>query len=431
MTWLFLSVIFFLTALSANAGNIAVVTLAAGEDFIESVKPGFENKKKYCQKHGYDFISCNENLDPSRHPAWSKVLLIQQAFKRPDCKWVVWLDADTLIMNQGIPLENFIDEKYDLIIAHDFEGINSGVMFFRNCEWSKIFLDKVYTHTEFLNHKWYEQLGIVAETNKSENTIHIKDVPQRLFNSYPVETKNSLTSTYQNGDFLIHFAGQHGVLEPLFSKYGKLVIDEPNLPGLDQYLGIYGFSLSPNHSNNNEGYMTEKQREQFNEFLAQNQQIETMMEIGLNGGHSAENFIQRCKNLKKFTSFDICQHPYAPVAVDYMTHKYKSRFEFVKGDSMKTVPGYASQNPAQKFDLIYIDGNHSREMCMSDIVNCRSLAHPKTILLIDDYHSWIQEVVDSLKDKGLLEINKVHHSWDENGFRSWVEAKYKNVLPQN
>ena len=56
--------------------------------------------------------------------------------------------------------------------------------------------------------------------------------------------------------------------------------------------------------------MTEEQREQFKIYLDQNPHIESILEIGLNGGHSAENFFQCCKNLKKFSSFDICWRAY-------------------------------------------------------------------------------------------------------------------------
>lgn len=420
--------LFFTFTLSAN--EITAISIAAGDDFRERVKLGIENKESYCKKYGYKFVCADKTLDTSRHPAWSKILLALETFNDPECKWVVWLDADTLIMNKGIPLSDFIDPNYNLIISQDWNGINSGVFFIKNCEWSKQLLKQAYNHTEFLNHHWYEQLALIREINKPEFTPLVKVVPQRFFNAYPIESAASLNSTFQPGDFLIHFAGQHGsALSPLFSHYFKFIQEDGGMVSLDQYLGYYGFQLSPLHSSQNEGYMTQKQKEQFQEFLEKNQHIESILEIGLNGGHSADNFFQNCKKLKKFTSVDICMHPYAQAAVDYMTRKYKDRFEFIKGDSMKKIPEYTDLFSNQKFDLIYIDGNHSHEACTADIANCQKLAHANTILLIDDYTAWIQEIVDSFQAKGMIEIKNIHRSWDDNGYRAWAEARY--LFPNN
>src|SRR5271157_2844263 len=60
---------------------------------------------------------------------------------------------------------------------------------------------------------------------------------------------------------------------------------------LDDFLGMHGFHLSPLHSGVNEGYMTLTQKEQFRDRLKSYSSIRTIMEIGLNGGHSAENFL--------------------------------------------------------------------------------------------------------------------------------------------
>lgn len=151
---------------------------------------------------------------------------------------------------------------------------------------------------------------------------------------------------------------------------------------MDQYLNYFGFQLSSLHSEKNEGYMTHEQQKQFNDFLARHVHIKSVLEIGLNGGHSAENFFQNCKNLEKFLSFDICMHKYTPVAVEYLARKYKEKFAFIEGDSSLTLPEYA-KNSKEKFDLIYIDGNHSYDNCIKDILNCQNFATESTILLID------------------------------------------------
>ncbi len=107
--------LFFSTAI--HAADIAVVSIAIGDSYYEQVKLGIENKHVYCEKHGYDFIFTEETLDHSRHPYWQKILLTLKAMENPQYQWVVWIDADTLIMDLSTPLEDFIDKKNNFIIA--------------------------------------------------------------------------------------------------------------------------------------------------------------------------------------------------------------------------------------------------------------------------------------------------------------------------
>lgn len=193
---------------------------------------------------------------------------------------------------------------------------------------------------------------------------------------------------------------------------------------LDQYLEMHGFFLSPTHSWNNEGYMSNEQKEQFKDQLAQHAGIKSILEIGLNGGHSADNFLQCCQNLEKFVSFDINMHAYTAVAVDYLSQTYSEIFEFVEGDSNVTIPQYASDYLERKFDLIYIDGGHSYQTCLNDIINCKLLAHAATIVWIDDYGWDIQSAVTYLQNRKFLELVAVHKSSGVNGERVWAEVHY-------
>lgn len=430
MKRLILGLLFLFCITSLTAADIAVITIAHGKEYQKCVKRGTKSKRAYCKKHGYDFIFCKKSLDPSRKIYWSKILLALKVLENPSYKWVVWLDADTLIMNQDIPLEDLIDEKVNFCISQDWNGINSGVFFIKNCNWSKRFLTNVYARTDCLTEKWPEQTAIARELHeKPEFGSKAKIVPQRLFNSYPPEMRSSLTSTYQPGDFLLHFAGIRGSenLSKIFAKYSRQILNNRNHISLDQYLGYYGFNLSPQNSHINEGYMSNEQKKQYRKRLSLYPHIERILEIGLNGGHSAENFLQTCKNLKKFISFDINMHDYTPRAVEYFKRKYKNKFEFIAGDSTLTVPHYASSFPDQKFDLIYVDGKHTYEYVIKDILNCRAFAHSDTILWVDDYSSFIQEAVLSLQEKGMIKVVHVQKSNGRHGDRSWMEARY--ILP--
>lgn len=230
---------------AAYASDIAVVTIASGTEYRKIVTPGIENKKKYCELHGYDFIVCEETLDSSRSPSWSKVLLLNKLMENSSYKWLFWTDADSLIMNHSIRLEDLIDERYNMVITVDFASICAGEFFMKNCEWSRQFLKIIYGHTECIHHRWWEQCAMIEELKiNPSHYAYIKLFPQRIMNSFPKEQFPHVgsQSIYQTGDFIFHFAGTNlELLNTLMQKYSQETINDPALFTLDYYLGIYGF----------------------------------------------------------------------------------------------------------------------------------------------------------------------------------------------
>jgi len=424
--------IFLFVTHCITASDIAVVSIAAGENYQQKVKLGIENNRYYCQQHGYDFIFSDQSEDTSRHIYWSKIALVLKTLQKPTYKWVVWIDADALIMNHGIPLEDLIDEKYNFIISRDSSGINSGVFFIKNCDWSRDFLKSVYARTDCLKNANPEQDAIKLQIQLPAYKAFTKIVPQRFFNSYEGNYYHRHTNiAYQPGDFIVHFAGLNLTLgfslSDLCQKYASQVVNDRKLLTLDSYLSIYGYQPKPDGSGQNEGFMTDAQKQQFCARLALMPEITTIAEIGLNAGHSANTFFHSCPNLTKLVSFDINHHKYTAIAAEYLARTYKNCFEFVAGDSILTILHYAKQFPSQKFDLIYIDGNHTFEYCYRDILNCKSIAHSGTIVWVDDYNfNTVSRAVQKLLHDGQIEINEIHRSFDPRGERCWVELQYRH-----
>lgn len=195
---------------------------------------------------------------------------------------------------------------------------------------------------------------------------------------------------------------------------------------LDQLLLDHGFSLGPNGGSRAEGYLTESQKLQFQNRLKTYPPIQTIAEIGLNAGHSAENFLISCPDLKKLVSFDLCFYEYTDYAVDYLQKNYGCKFHFIKGDSRQTVNEHAKDYPEKTFDLIYIDGNHLYDCCLADLLNCANIAHSGTILWMDDYQYLpVFLAIHEQVHAGLIELIDIHESMDPiGGLRCWAEAKY-------
>ncbi len=198
---------------------------------------------------------------------------------------------------------------------------------------------------------------------------------------------------------------------------------------LDLYLRNHGFPMTANGRDGNytnEGYMTTEQQQQIRQQLRR-YPITSIAEIGLNGGHSAFNFIQECNNLKKFVSFDLGIYPETQCAVQFFQKYYGQMFEFFGGPSQTSVPEYHKNNPTQTFDLIYIDGSHEYEGCYLDIINCKKLAHQSTILWLDDFtFEGPTRAIKELVDSEFIVIDEKFFSDGKCGGRAWMQFRYKN-----
>ena len=116
------------------------------------------------------------------------------------------------------------------------------------------------------------------------------------------------------------------------------------------------------------------------QMIVSDSNIKNILEIGFNAGHSADIFLSY--NTKcNLVSFDIGEHSYVKVGKEYIDKTYPNRHTLIIGDSTKTVPNYDTDH---KYDLIFIDGGHSYQVAIADLLNCKKLAHKDTIVIMDD-----------------------------------------------
>lgn len=120
--------------------------------------------------------------------------------------------------------------------------------------------------------------------------------------------------------------------------------------------------------------------------LCSSTSIKLAMEIGFNGGHSAELFLKSNKFLN-LISFDLGNHDYVSLGKNFIDNSYPFRHRLILGDSRSTVPKFSKENPCVKFDFIFIDGGHDYDIAMADLVNCRRLSTPDTVVILDDTRS--------------------------------------------
>jgi hypothetical protein len=173
------------------------------------------NKVAYCERHGYDYLLSHEPISPERPASWNKVRLFQKHIK--DYDYLFWNDTDTFVMNQELPLEALVDPVYPILVGSDGQ-INCGNILVQNMPGIDAILEEWWNEDGHVTHPLWEQHALSQLMRRDPWWLaHVKEVPQAVMNSYPVN--------YRPGDFLVHFAGfgrQPAVLEAMMRDWLEL-----------------------------------------------------------------------------------------------------------------------------------------------------------------------------------------------------------------
>lgn len=204
--------------------RIALCYMSIGERYRQITECSRINKLEYCNKHDYVFIEDNSVYNQNKPIPWSKLLLINRYLNQFD--YLVWVDADILIMNPEIKIESFIEKysNYDLICGSDWKMINTGFMIIKNTDFSRNFIDKVYNNE-------YDPMssGERYQNWEQGSFIHLHDnnylnCKERIKVTEPIEM-NSYWFNFYLGHFVIHFAGVRGeLLDEVLKKYYPSVL---------------------------------------------------------------------------------------------------------------------------------------------------------------------------------------------------------------
>jgi predicted O-methyltransferase YrrM len=157
-------------------------------------------------------------------------------------------------------------------------------------------------------------------------------------------------------------------------------------------IGLHNFFLK-NKINITEGY-TQLNLGQCNEIRSLlNKDMNKIMEIGFNAGHSAELFLKNNPDLN-LTSFDLGDHGYLLYGKEYIDKMFPGRHTLIIGDSRLSIPKFIRDYPGVKFDLLFIDGGHEYEIAKADLNNCKELAHKDSLFIIFDwsYDGLLEEI---------------------------------------
>jgi len=108
--------------------------------------------RRYCERHGYDYVVRHDEPRRDRHVCWHKVPMILDELR--DCDYLLFLDADAVFYSHELTIENELIpelEEKSILMAQDCasESLrwnpslpNSGVVLVKNDERAKMFFSE-------------------------------------------------------------------------------------------------------------------------------------------------------------------------------------------------------------------------------------------------------------------------------------------------
>ena len=143
-------------------------------------------------------------------------MLLRQLLRKYE--WLHWVDLDTLFMNLKRSPNEFLDPAFDLHVAKDANGLNTGSFYVKSSKWSEHFLDLVWKHNDEGRGESDQRSfkAVIEALPTAERNAHVRYYSQKVFNEYPdpiVNFKN-WRGHFREGDFLLHFPGTFCGLSP-------------------------------------------------------------------------------------------------------------------------------------------------------------------------------------------------------------------------
>ena len=221
-----------LTTLTDEKKKSWITRLIGWRNFDGMLQLTWENKASYSSKHGYHVFDESSQLDPSRPASWSKIRAVQRLLREEQCSWVLWLDADAVIMNSEKRIEEILPSdptKHLIVTADDGGGFNAGVWIIHNSEWSSQFLQEWWDMKSFVMPPGFAKSGdndaLKHKLKHMEDfDQHILSPPRCSFNSFVTGSETGTRAHkkleeeewymseghYHKGDFIAHVAGIDG-----------------------------------------------------------------------------------------------------------------------------------------------------------------------------------------------------------------------------
>ncbi|MCW3053740.1 MAG: hypothetical protein JWN14_2910, partial [Chthonomonadales bacterium] len=140
----------------------AILIQSAAGEHTNLLKITRAHHEAYARRHHIDFVCRMEAQQQERPATWDKILLVLQALRSGKWEYVIWLDADTLIVDSAADLRKALPPDIWLgMVKHgNPPWFNAGAIYIRNTPKSLAFFEEVW-NTFPAEHFWEDNMAII------------------------------------------------------------------------------------------------------------------------------------------------------------------------------------------------------------------------------------------------------------------------------
>ncbi|CAK7274450.1 hypothetical protein SEPCBS119000_006178 [Sporothrix epigloea] len=257
---------------NGTVAKVAKVGVAVNALDIPVVHRAFKTHQVHNEMHGYphyiaDREVVSDLIDNDRmhrgsgaytKPAYLLAIIITELLKPESerLQWIFWFDGDTMILNPSTPLETFLPPNTSdilndvhLVIASNWDGLNSGAFALRVHPWTASMLSGVlaypmYEKERTMKDRFRDQSAFQFLLTHNESPLardalkhknHWAKVPMRWYNSLPVNnafyadgkwlfSHNMEPSMFDNGTTDVFDDGRGGSIQPWKVMQGDMLV---------------------------------------------------------------------------------------------------------------------------------------------------------------------------------------------------------------
>lgn len=351
-----------------------------------------EINKKYCDQNNYIyFVEENEskirNRIGNKAMTWYKPFLISDVFETLNPDYVLFLDADAIVVDHLNKIENFIIGGKEIVVTEDYgpSAMNAGVILIKNSEWSKNFLKQWYSTSDeleggtpprkgyYANALWHDQTGFShLLRNDSDVSKNISVIDNKILNGRYFKDPN-------NQNFIFH-AFSYGQYPNRTIDLAYHTLFNIPIPEGENLLDIIQFYPTDKHYEHNYFRLV------YNDlFKPIKDTCNKFMEIG----------ILECESLKLWRDYflnseiigvDIDLNP----CLNKLKESSSERISLLKYDQSNSDDLTDLSNLYTDIDVILEDGSHMMQDQQITLAKLFKCVKPGGIYILEDLHTSIE-----------------------------------------
>jgi SAM-dependent methyltransferase len=357
------------------------IKIAVAQYYTKNINYGEYSEKinsNYCEKNQYVYhLDTDEELIKNRCNGrsfhWYKPLLIQDTFdKNPDCDYVLFLDMDAVFLNKDRRIEEFITSDFSILMTEDYGSsiVNTGVILFKNDQFSKDFLKKWWDAgeelPEFKTRHWWDQSCIELIYNRLEDKSLIKIIEPSDINSRYFDLTKFIFHAFAYG------AMPRRNLDNVY--YELFGIDKPKYETLLELAPSYG--TDKHYEHNYFGLIYDKILSPLK------YDIKTLIEIGISDGDSLLLWRDFFENANIVGVEKDMEH-----SMRILKNKDLSRLDLLHLDASKEENLDLIVNKYANVDVIIDDGSHKMFDQQIALAKLFKTLKPGGFYILEDLHT--------------------------------------------